>query len=254
MRIAQSEITGAVKSQLALDMNCSPGDFDGEKDSFLFTEAKDRPGRRPFPRGERPFEMLSMGRTIVVSASPALLDFLKPALEGKSRDDAFFMPFVYGHSLYYLPDLGTIKALEPPDGFVFETAERDTIPALYQFGGFRNALQYDVNHPRPDVLALLAKKDGRLAGMAGASADCARMWQIGMDVLPEYRGNGIAAYIVNRLTLEILERGYVPYYGTASSNIASQRVAHRAGYYPAWISAYRGDFDGFDIKGDNENC
>ncbi len=28
------------------------------------------------------------------------------------------------------------------------------------------------------------------------------------------------------ITYEILNRRYVPYYGTASSNIASQRVAH----------------------------
>ena len=70
------------------------------------------------------------------------------------------------------------------------------------------------------------------------------MWQIGMDILPEYRNNGLAAYLVNWLTLEILNREVVPYYGTASSNIASQRVAHRAGYLPAWMCAYHGKFDG----------
>ena len=84
--------------------------------------------------------------------------------------------------------------------------------------------------------------------MAGASNDCAMMWQIGMDVLPEYRSCGLAAYLVNWLTLEILNRGYVPYYGTASSNIASQRVAHRVGYYPAWVCVYKGKFDGLELS------
>jgi len=98
------------------------------------------------------------------------------------------------------------------------------------------------------MLAITAKKDGHIIGMAGTSADCAKMWQVGMDVLPEYRNYGLAAYLVNRLTLEILERGYIPYYGTGTSNIASQRVAHRVGYYPAWVCVYKGKFDGLEIS------
>ncbi|MDR2649448.1 MAG: hypothetical protein LBB94_06995 [Clostridiales bacterium] len=64
------------------------------------------------------------------------------------------------------------------------------------------------------------------------------MWQIGIDVLPEYRHLGIAAVLTNRLTIEILERGKIPYYGTAQRNIASQRVAHRAGLRPAWCDVW----------------
>ena len=242
------EMLCIVQSQLATDLNCTPGDLNGEKDSFIFTEARDNPGRRPFPRSEQHFEMLSMGKSIVVSASPDILDIVKPLLYGKDRDEAFSMSFVYGHSLYYLPDLAQIKLFDFPDGFVYEMVEQYDILALYQYEGFRNAIQYNENHPRPDVLAALAKKDGHIVGMAGASNDCAMMWQIGMDVLPEHRNYGLAAYLVNRLTLEILNRGYVPYYGTASSNIASQRVAHRAGYYPAWVCAYKGKFDGLELS------
>ena len=233
-----------VQLQLATDLNCIPADLSGEKDSFIFVETRDNLGRRPFPRSERHFEMLSMGKAIVVSASPDILDIVRPLLIVKGRDEAFSMPFVYGHSLYYLPDLEQIERIALPDGFVFEMVERDEIPALYQYEGFRNALQYDVDLLRPDVLATLAKKDGNIVGIAGASSDCAKMWQVGMDVLPEYRNLGLAAYLVNWLTLEILNRGYVPYYGTASSNIASQRVAYRSGYCPAWVCAYKGNFDG----------
>lgn len=242
------EILRIVQSQLATDLNCTTDDLNVENDSFVFTEARDNPGRRPFPRSEQHFEMLSMGKSIVVSASPDILDIVKPLLNGKARDEAFSMPFVYGHSLYYLPDLAQIKQLASPDGFAYEMVEQNDIPALYQFDGFRNAVSYDVNHPRPDVVAVLAKMDERIVGMAGASNDCAMMWQIGMDVLPEYRNRGLAAYLVNRLTFEILNRGYVPYYGTASSNIASQRDAHRVGYYPAWVCAYKGKFDGLKLS------
>ena len=90
-----------VQSQLATDLNCAPDDLNGEKDSFVFTETQDNPDRRPFPRSEQHFEMLSMGNSIVVSASPDILAIVKPLLDGKSRDEAFSMPFIYGHSLYY---------------------------------------------------------------------------------------------------------------------------------------------------------
>ena len=245
--MTKSKLLNIVQSQLATDMNCKLDDLNGEKDSFVFTITHDNPGRRPFPRSEQHFEMLSMGNSIVVSATPDILAIVKPLLDGKNRDEAFSMPFIYGHSLYYLPDLAVIKPNYPPDGFIYELIERSDITALYQFEGFRNALGYDVNHRRPDVLAVVAKKGSRIAGVAGSSADCARMWQVGMDVLPEFRNCGLAAYLVNRLTLEIIERGFIPYYGTSESNIASQRVAHRAGYFPAWICAYKGNFDGFEL-------
>ena len=243
----KQEMLRIVQSQLAVDLNCAVGDLNGEKDKIIFTEAAENPGRRPYPRGERHFEMLSMGRAIIVSASPDILDIVKPLLEGKGRDEAFSMPFIYGHALYYLPDLDNLKPITAPEGFSYELAEQADIPELYRLEGFEHSIGNDINHPRPDILAVTAKKNGDIAGMAGSCADCARMWQVGMDVLPEYRGRGLAAYLVNRLTLEILSRGYVPYYGTSQSNIASQRTAHRAGYYPAWVCSYKGNFEGYEL-------
>jgi len=243
----KAQLLNLAQAQLAIDLNCTISDLNGEKDSFVFTEAKENPGRRPFPRGKNHFEMLSMGNAIIVSATPEIMKFVKSQLVGKNRDDAFSMPFVYGHSLYYLPDLEQLKPLSPPDGFTYELVEQRDIPPLYQFEGFHNALGYDVNQPRPDVLAALAKHGDQIVGMAGASADCAMLWQVGMDVLPEHRRHGLGAYLVYWLTLEILKRNYVPYYGTASSNIASQRVAHRAGYYSTWVSTYEGCFENLNI-------
>ena len=242
------EMLHIVQTQLATDLNCTPADLNGEQGSFIFMEAQDNPGRRPFPRNEHHFEMLTMGKAIVVSATPDILNVVKPMLDGKDHYEAFSMPFVYGQGLYYLPDLAQIKPIAAPSGFIYEIVEQNNIPSLYQHEGFRNAIQYDINHPRPDILMILAKKDGQIVGMAGASNDCKMMWQVGMDVLPEYRNYGLAAYLVNRLTLEILERGYIPYYGTGTSNIASQRVAHRVGYYPAWVCVYKGRFDGLDVS------
>ena len=246
--MTNKDMLQAVQEQLAIDMNCKIGDLSSGPGSIVFTEARENPGRRPFPRGEEHFEMLTMGAAVVVSASPRLLEIIKPQLEGASRDEAFSMPFVYGHGQFYLPDLAHIKPLVPPAGYEYDLAEQREILDLYKLEGFHYALGPGAGGPRPDVLAMFAVSDGIIIGMAGASEDCATMWQIGINVHDGHRRRGLAAYLVNRLTLEILGRGRIPYYGTSSSNIASQRVAHRAGYTPAWACAYRGRFGGVETS------
>jgi hypothetical protein len=66
-----------VQSQLATDLNCTPDDF--YRDGFVYCDAKENPGRRPFPRGECHFEMYTMGSAITekeysVGGGTALLD------------------------------------------------------------------------------------------------------------------------------------------------------------------------------------
>ena len=237
-----TQMLARVQRQLAIDLNCEVGDLNGEKDGLVFVSAKQNPGRRPFPRGEQHFEMVTMGNAIVVSASCTLLEEAKKQLQGKTRDDAFSAPFVYGHAIYYLPDLGNSQPLSAPLGFTYQMYEQGDIANLYNLEGFSNALGYDINHLRPDVIALLAKEGENIVAIAGASADCQDMWQIGIDVKPPYRHRGLAAYLTNALAHEILCRDKVPYYGTSSSNIASQRVAHRAHLTPAWMCVYKTRF------------
>ena len=244
--MTQKEMLHIVQYQLAIDLNCTIDDLNGEKDSIIFIEAKENRGRRPFRRNVSHFDILSMGKSIVVSATPERLSIAKTQMQGKDRDIVFSLPFIRGLTLHYLPDLKIIKPILPPVNFSFELVEQDEVFKLFEIEGFDNAIIYDTNFPRPTVLVMIAKQDGKIIGMAGASNDCAKMWQIGIDVLHEYRNFELATYLVNSLTFEILKRGYVPYYSTVSSNIASQRVAHRAGYYPAWVSDYRCNFEGLE--------
>jgi GNAT superfamily N-acetyltransferase len=229
-----------VRSQLATDLNCSPDDFD--RDGFVFCEARENQGRRPFPRGERHFEMYTMGKAIIVSATQNILPYIREQLDGKTSYDAFDMPFILGQGICFLPD--KIAKLSVPDNIETTFVEQLDIPKLYSLKGFKNAIMYDKNHPRPDVLTITAEIGSKIIGIAGCSADCEMMWQIGIDVLPEHREKGLATALTAMLADEIIQRGKIPYYATATSNIASQRVAARAGFMPAWMCVYRGIFDG----------
>jgi len=91
--MTQREMLRIVQTQLATDLNCSIHDFD--KDGIVFCEAKENPGRRPFPRGERHIEMYTMGGAVIVSATPDIFPYLREQLDGKNREEAFDMPFIY---------------------------------------------------------------------------------------------------------------------------------------------------------------
>ncbi|MCM3781512.1 GNAT family N-acetyltransferase [Neobacillus mesonae] len=244
--MTNKEIIHIVQSQLAIDLNCTMNDLNREKDTVIFVPAKENPGRRPYPRNERFFEILSMGKSIVVSATPERLSIAKKYMQGKDRDSIFALPFIRGLYLHFLPDLEKIKRISPPTGFSLEVVEEEGITELLDLEGFDEAIISDRNHPYQTVLVVLAKRNDEIVGMAGASNVGAKMWQIGVEILPEFRNLGLAAALVSSLTTEILIRGCVPTYDVISSNIASQRIAYRVGYYPAFVTDWRCDFKEFE--------
>ena len=117
---------------------------------------------------------------------------------------------------------------------------------------YSNALGFSVT--RPDVLVLAAypvdenaskapdapaagESDPALAdpiAMVGLSDDSPIMRQIGIDVLPAWRGAGIASALVRDAARLTLAEGYLPFYGTSPSHMLSQRVAMNAGLVPTW--------------------
>ena len=111
---------------------------------------------------------------------------------------------------------------------------------------YSNALGFSVT--RPDVLVLAAYAvdgtgDTEGAGipanadpvaMVGMSDDSPIMRQIGIDVLPAFRGAGIASALVRDAARLTLAEGYLPFYGTSPSHMLSQRVALNAGLVPTW--------------------
>lgn len=69
------------------------------------------------------------------------------------------------------------------------------------------------------------------------------MYQIGIDVLPEYRRKGIASALTSRLALEILKLDKVPFYCAAWCNLSSVRNAIKCGFRPAWAELTAREID-----------
>lgn len=131
---------------------------------------------------------------------------------------------------YFLPDMEKVKRL--PCNHKMSILEHEDFKDLY-LPEWSNALCED--RKELDVLGIGAYDGNKLIGLAGCSADCDSMWQIGVDVLPEYRRQGIASALTSNLAVEILERGKVPFYCCAWSNIRSSKNAVKSGFVPAWV-------------------
>ncbi len=134
---------------------------------------------------------------------------------------------------FFLPDLE--KQVLINKNITVNILKENDILSLYNDNRFHMALGYDNESDKKDVLATVGYIDGKIAGVAGASNDSDTMWQIGIDVLPEYRRTGVAVTLTKILTDEIIKCGKVPYYCTAWSNIASKCNAIKCGYKTAWV-------------------
>jgi len=150
-------------------------------------------------------------------------------IEGKLREHGKKLG---GEHLRFL-HLNDEICVSKPGDFSFELYEKDQISELYSDKRFNNALNY-----YNDVLAIVARINGEIAAMAAADDNTCGLWQIGIDTLDEYRGKGLAAYLVKEIVCEIEKRGKVPFYTTWSANIASMRVAMAAGFCPVWINYF----------------
>jgi GNAT superfamily N-acetyltransferase len=248
----QESALQTVKKVLAADCACAGRIFD--KEGVFIYQAREIEGRRRFPLPEKLLAVVTMGMGVVINCSAGRRRWAEANLSRLSRDELFSPATISRMNNYVARDhqrmrldlryICTQNSFHPypPDREIeIILLEEEEIPSLYENKWFPNALGHANNPLRPRVLAMLAKCEGALAGLAAASIDCDTMWQIGVDTLPGYRRRGIAKATVSALTQAIFKRGKLPYYSTYISNIASKRVAFSLGYCPAWIELYSQD-------------
>lgn len=225
---------------MAERLGCKAQDF--ERDGVVF--AANDGQRAPF------LEICTMGRAVIVSSSRELLPRIQELLMGKSRDEIFECPFVYGQSIYYIPDFCEEAAAPLPRDYVCKMLCGDQVQELAGLTGFENALTFDEAGNTPTGIVFYAMRNGKIAGLAGASQEAGRLWELGVDVKSAHRNSGLAMALVSGLAAELMRRGDVPFYCASVTNIASQAVAHRCGLRSYWVSTYRTMLDGSSAYAD----
>lgn len=243
--ITKKDILQIAKTQLALDFNCKVSDF--EKDCNTIVQNTINSDSRIYNNDGSFFKILCFGARATIFASPLIIQWCEERLG--NADAAWLFEYSklraidnklheFGHEIadihqYYLPntDINEVKPMHSVKWF-----EQDDIQQFRNDIRFTEAFAF--NEKTPDILAVAAYDGDNIMGMAGASADSKTMWQIGIDVLPEYRGKGIGTNLVSLLKKEVLRRGRVPFYGTVQSHFYSQNIALNAGFFPAWAELY----------------
>ena len=242
MHFTNGDILRIAMEQSAVDANCRREDFLLAENVVVLSAAD--PRARKYLSLPFDCDLISYGGNIVASVGekyraavteyigrfPAERCFETPnlhVLNDALQRDGLRVCFM---AEYFLPDLGALRPQECP--YPVRLLHPADFAALY-VPAWSNALCE--KRRELDVLGVGAYDGGTLVGLAACSADCESMWQIGVDVLPAYRRQGVASALTGRLALEILARGKVPFYCAAWSNIRSVRNAIRSGFRPAWV-------------------
>ena len=229
-------------AQSAIDCNCEANDFLKEANVIVLSQASEL-ARKYL---ELPFtcQLVSYGNNIVASVQESYREIVQGYLSQYDISHCFETPNLhvlneallpYGQKIcfmaeYFLPDVDKLE--EKACAYECRVLEQKDFAELY-LPEWSNAL---CEHRKQlDVLGVGAYHNGKLIALAGCSADCDTMWQIGVDVLPEYRRQGLATALTSKLALEILNRGKVPFYCAAWCNLKSVRNAIKSGFKPAWV-------------------
>jgi len=240
--MTNKEILEIALQQSAFDCNCNPQDFLSEQN--VVTISKKHPKARKYVPLPLECDLVSYGNNIVAQVSertksavteyinkyPVYRCFETPNINALNNLLAEFDLKVCFMAEYFLPDMTKLKELDC--SYELKILQKDDFADLY-IDTWSNCFSFD-NRER-DVLAVGAYDNGVLVGLAGCSADSESMYQIGVDVLPEYRQKGIASAVTSKLALEILKLGKIPFYCCAWSNIKSTRNAIKSGFRPAWV-------------------
>lgn len=237
-----------VKEILNKDMNTTQ--FIQIENKIVLTEAKRQPGARQFEIKPFHFQIASMGDVTVISAVKAHFPWINEHLINLERDELFSVKtmalmenYLNGFRLtLYGPDVKLIcdqqhfikSNLELP--YDFEVTY--TPETLYDHKEFKNALTYQENGVRKDVMAVICKDQDQIIGIACVTKDSEELYQVGVDVIEAYRHQKIGKELVSRLTELVFEAGKIPYYNTSLSHLQSRNLAVSLGYYPTWIELY----------------
>ena len=162
----------AIRTVLATDCACTEQVF--LEDGVVVTHAIELAGRRRFPFPARPLLVFTMGAGVVLSAHPERAAWLQTNVGHLDRDTIFSAPTIAllarhvagdrqevgGPDLKYACSQRDFRPAAIPDHIAITLVEGDAVSDLYQYQGFKEALHYRTDHPRPDMAAAVASCAG----------------------------------------------------------------------------------------------
>ena len=237
-----AEIMQIALWQSAIDCNCKPEDF--LRTENVVTQSCSHPKARRYLPLPFSCDLVSYGSNIVAQISAETEAAVREYLAFCDVSHAFETPAIHvldellaPFSLkvcfmaeYFLPDVDVLKPLSCP--YEMKLLYPSDFKDLY-LPQWSDALCEQ--RKELDVLGIGAYDHGNLIGLAACSADCENMYQIGVNVLPEYRRRGVASALTSHLALEILKLDKVPFYCAAWCNLRSVGNAIKCGFRPAWV-------------------
>lgn len=230
----KSFVDSTIKEYLAEQFFCSLSVLEEDNTTFTINSLS----KSPY------IKIMAFNKGVIINTSESIHSKVKSALSGKSRDEIFEFPFIYGQTIHYIPDVKKIQRVALLEEYSYELLKGNDIYKLRGIEGFDNSIVFDCNGNTSTRIVFLAKKEGKIVGLAGAGEETEKLWEIGVDVKAEYRKGGLGTKLVANLTLDIIEQGIVPFYSASITNLGSQMVANRSGYIPYWIDTYGNILDG----------
>ena len=186
-------------------------------------------------------KMLLFYDLILVSSSENMYNYVCKMLKDKNTYEVFEFPLVYGQSIFYIPNLNKITKQDEVSKYEFKLFDGNT-NEIDLSSGFENAITFE-DGKCVSSIAYCAYEDGKVIGVTGADKVTDEIWEVGIEVLPEYRKDGLATILTKNLTLKILEKGIVPIWSASVSNIGSQAVATNSEYIPLWMETFGDIFE-----------
>ncbi len=226
----KKEIVDKIKQYLADNYNCDATDLDKKGLNIIKNNETNK------------LKMLLFYDLVLVSSSEDLYNLVKDKLSNKNVYEIFEFPLVYGQSIYYIPDLKRISKQDELPGFKFKLFDGNADEIGIK-EGFENAITFNEDGKCISNIAYIAYSNNKIVGIAGADKINEDIWEVGIEVLPEYRKGGLANILSQNLTIKILEKGIVPIWCASSTNIGSQAVASRSNYIPLWVESFGDIYD-----------
>ncbi len=97
-----------IKSYIAVQYNISEKELDSSGIIYVNNDKTDNS-----------IKIISWFDKLIIFVSHNLKEFIKLQLKDKNREEIFEFPYIYGQSIYFIPDFEKVEKLKEPDEFIF---------------------------------------------------------------------------------------------------------------------------------------